>query len=123
MIQKAQDQPTRWISSILRTPKKDKGTTICIDMREANMAIQQERYNIMPTIDDFKAANEMFAVRSVSSKRDLQQAYHQLPLAVESRYITTFTNQEGLFGFKRPNYGTNRFFKMLYNEIFIIFAS
>ena len=34
-------------------------------------------------------------------------AYHQIPLAEESRYITTYTTHEGLFRFKRLNYGTN----------------
>ena len=34
-------------------------------------------------------------------------AYHQIPLAKESRCITTFTTYEGLFRFKRLNYGTN----------------
>jgi hypothetical protein len=41
------------------------------------------------------------------SKIDLKQAYHQLELKEESRYITTFSTHEGLFRYKRLNYGTN----------------
>ena len=37
----------------------------------------------------------------------MHQAYHQLELAPDSRFITTFTTHEGLFQFKRLNYGTS----------------
>ena len=103
IIERVSDQPTPWISPIVCTPKKDGGTRICIDMRKANMAIQRERH-IMPTLDDFKA--EVHGSKFFS-KVDLRQTYHQLPLAEQSRYITTFTTHEGLFRFKRLNYGTN----------------
>ena len=38
---------------------------------------------------------------------DLSQAYHQIQLEENSRYITIFTTQEGLFRYKRLNYRTN----------------
>ena len=41
------------------------------------------------------------------SKIDLKQAYHQLELTEENCYITTFFTHEGLFRYKRLNYGTN----------------
>ena len=41
------------------------------------------------------------------SKLDLAQAYHQLPLHEDSRYITTFNTHVGLFHYTRLNYGTN----------------
>ena len=72
-------------------------------MREANQAIERERH-VMPTLSDFRAdvnGSRFF------SKIDLRQAYHQLELAPESRFITTFTTHEGLFQFKRLNYGTS----------------
>ena len=58
----------------------------------------------MPIISDFKAdvnRSRFF------SKIDLCQAYHQLELAPESRFITTFTTHEGLLQFKRFIYGTS----------------
>ena len=103
IIEKVTDQPTPWISPIVCTPKKDGGTRICVDMREANQAIQRERH-VMPTLQDFKAevnGSKFF------SKIDLKQAYHQLELHPESRFITTFSTHEGLFRYKRLNYGTN----------------
>jgi hypothetical protein len=41
------------------------------------------------------------------SKLDLSQAYHQLELEEQSRYITTFSTHLGLYRYKRLNYGTN----------------
>ena len=103
MIEKVCDQPTPWISPIVCTPKNDGGTRICVDMRAANQAIKRERH-IMPTLCDFRA--EMNGSKYFS-KIDLKQAYHQLELKEESRYITTFSTHEGLFRYKRLNYGTN----------------
>ena len=85
------------------TPKKDGSIRLCVNMREANQEIERERH-VMPTLSDFKAdvnGSRFF------SKIDLRQAYHQLELAPESRFITTFTTHEGLFQFKRLNYGTS----------------
>ena len=100
MIENVCDQPTPWISPIVCTPKKDGGTRICVDMRAANQAIKRERH-IMPTLSDFRA--EMNGSKYFS-KIDLKQAYHQLELKEESRYITTFSTHEGLFRYKRLNY-------------------
>ena len=52
----------------------------------------------MPTLSDFRA--EMNGSKYFS-KIDLKQAYHQLELKEESRYITTFSTHEGLFRYKR----------------------
>ena len=43
----------------------------------------------------------------VFSKLDLRSGYHQLSLAPESRYITTFATHEGIRRYKRLNFGTN----------------
>ncbi len=72
-------------------------------MRAANQAIKRKRH-VMPALSDFKA--EMNGSKYFS-KIDLKQAYHQLELTEESRYITTFSTLEGLFRYKRLNYGTN----------------
>jgi cephalosporin-C deacetylase-like acetyl esterase len=71
------------------------GTRICVDMRAANQAIKRERH-IMPTLSDFRA--ELNGSKYFS-KIDLIQAYHQLELKEESRYITTFSTHEGLFSY------------------------
>ena len=113
IIEKVIDQPTPWISPIVCTPKKDGGIRLCVDMRAANEAIERERH-IMPTIQDFKAevnGSKFF------SKIDLKQAYHQLELEPESRYVTTFSTHEGLYRYKRLNYGTNSAAEIFQNTL------
>ena len=67
------------MTPIVCVPKKDEGTRICVDMRETNKAII--------TLDDFKA--EVNDAKHFL-KIDLKQAYHQVELFPESRFITTF---------------------------------
>ena len=104
VIEKApESQPTPWVSPIVAVPKKDGGVRICVDMRQANTAIKRVRYPI-PTVEDIR--QELNGAKWFS-KLDLSQAYHQLELSESSRFITTFTTNEGLFRYKRLNYGTN----------------
>ena len=96
-------QPTPWVSPIVAVPKKDGAVRICVDMRQANAAIKRVRHPI-PTVEDISL--ELNGAKYFS-KLDLSQAYHQLELHEDSRYITTFTTHVGLFRYKRLNYGTN----------------
>ena len=97
------DKGTPWVSPIVVVPKKDGAVRICVDMRVANNAINRIRHPI-PTVDDASCA---LSGAKFFSKLDLSQAYHQLELSEESRNITTFSTQLGLFRYKRLNYGTN----------------
>ena len=97
------DQATPWVSPIVAVAKKDRGVRICVDMRQANEAIQRIRHPI-PTVDD---VNFELNGATCFSKLDLSQVYHQLELDEASRYITTFCTHVGLFRYKRLNYGTN----------------
>ena len=81
IVEKVANQPTPWISPIVDTQKKDGGTRICVEMREANQAIERERHT-MPKLQDFKA--EVNGAKFFS-KIDLKQAYHQLELHPQSR--------------------------------------
>ena len=60
--------------------------------------------NRIPTVDDFRLALNR---AKYFSKLDLSQAYHQLELHEQSRYVTTFSTLMGLYRYKRLNYGTN----------------
>ena len=95
--------PTPWISPLVVIPKRNCEVRLCIDMRMANRAIQRERHPT-PTVDDLVDA---LNVATVFSKLDLRSGYHQLVLAQESRYITTFVTHEGLRRYTRLNFGTN----------------
>ena len=74
-------------------------------MRMANRAIQGERHPT-PTVDDALNGATVF------SKLDFQLGYHQLVVAQESRYITTFVTHEELRRYTRLNFLPVKFFKM-----------
>ena len=97
------DQATPWVQPIVAVPKKDGNVRICVDMRFPNEAIQRVRHPI-PTVNDISV--ELNGAKYFT-KLDLSQAYHQLVLDEQSRYITTFSTHIGLFRYKRLNYGTN----------------
>ena len=65
--------------------------------------MQRERHPT-PTVDDLIHAMNG---AKIFSKLDLRAGYHQLTLAEESRYITTFATHKGLRRYKRLNFGTN----------------
>ena len=112
IIEKVKNQPTPWISSAVCTPKKNGGLRICVDMCEANVAIELERH-LMPTIQDFKTevnGNWVF------SKIDLTHSYHQLELVPES-HIKTFSTHEGLYKYHYLNFGTNIAAKIYQNVL------
>ena len=81
--------------------KKDSAIHLCNDMCERNKAIIRECHN-MPTlgelIHDLNGA-------TVFSKLDLFNGYHQLELHPSSRYIMAFKTHNGLYIYKRLNFG------------------
>jgi len=105
--------PTPWINPIVVVPKKSGAVRICVDMREANKAIMREKH-LMPTIDDLR--NDLNGAR-IFSVLDLRSAYHQLELAPESRYITTFTTHVGLRRYKRLMFGINAAAEVFQNAV------
>ena len=107
------DDPTPWISPLVTIPKKNGDVRLCVDMRMPNQAIQRERHPT-PTVDDLVDA---LNGASVFSKLDLRSGYHQLSLAPESRYITTFATHEGLRRYATLNFGTNSASEIFQNAI------
>ena len=96
------DGPTPWVSPLVIIPKKNGGVQVCVDMRMANQAIKRERHP-MPTIDDLI---HTLNGTTVFCKLELRAGCHQLSLAPESRYITTFAMHKGLWRYNRLNFGT-----------------
>lgn len=68
-----------------------------------NQAINREKHP-MPTVEDLI---HTLNSTTVFFKLDLQAGYHQLTLALESQYITTFATHKGLWRYTRLNFGTN----------------
>ena len=109
------DVPTPWVSPIVvqPKPKKPNELRICVDMREANRAIRRERH-VTPTVDDV-----IFELNwsSYFTKLDLNKGYHQLELAPESRYITTFSANQKLWRYKRLMFGLSSAAEVFQNAI------
>lgn len=97
--------PTPWVSNmvIAGKPKNPDEIRLCINMQPPNKAITRTRHPI-PTLNEIK---QEVSGSKVFSKLDLKSGYHQLELAEESRYITTFSTHLGLRRFKRLNFGVN----------------
>ncbi|XP_062534142.1 uncharacterized protein K02A2.6-like [Armigeres subalbatus] len=90
-----------WVSPLVTVVKDNGDLRLCIDMRRANAAIVQERH-IMPTIEDFLPK---FISAKWFSRLDVKEAFYQIELDTESRYITTFRTLVGLYRYKRLMYG------------------
>lgn len=73
-------------------------------MRLPNEVIRRVRHPI-PTVNDISLS--LNGAQYFSKLLDLSQAYHQLELDEQCRYITTFSTHLGLYRYKRLNYGTN----------------
>ncbi|XP_058987406.1 uncharacterized protein K02A2.6-like [Musca domestica] len=95
--------PSAWISPVVVVFKENGDIRLCIDMRRANTAILRENYPL-PTFDSFMTRLQG---AKFFSRLDLKNAYHQLELEEESRYITTFITSKGLFRYKRLLFGVN----------------
>ena len=79
--------PMLWVSPVVIVPKSSDQVRICVDMREANKAVKWEKY-LMPTVNDLVADLNR---ATVFSKLDLSFWHHELELAPESHYNTTFS--------------------------------
>ena len=99
------EDATEGVSRIVVAPKPKKPDEIrlCVDMRDANKAIQRTRH-VTPTIEDI--VSDLNGT-TVFSKVDLKAGYHQLTLDKSSRGITTFSTHNGLYRYKRLSFGIN----------------
>ena len=97
-----ENEPRGWISPVVFSPKPNGDIRACNDMREANFAIERP-YTPLPTIEEVEAK---FRGADTFSKLDLKEAYNQFVLSEKSRNITAFYGPDGLYRYKRLNYGT-----------------
>lgn len=74
---------------------------IIVDLREANKAIVREVHPL-PTFEQMICR---LRGSRVFSKFDIKQAFHQLMLHEDCRYITTFISPLGLMRYKRLMFG------------------
>ncbi|UYV80837.1 hypothetical protein LAZ67_19001932 [Cordylochernes scorpioides] len=92
---------SKWISPIVVSKKKDGSIRLCVDLREPNKAVILDAYPI-PLIEDILSSLHGC---KVFTNLDLSQAYHQIRLHPDSRYLTAFITHMGIYQFKRLPYG------------------
>ena len=100
--------PQEWISNLVVVPKANGKVRLCLDARLINTAIKREKYPI-PTLDSI--VDDMHGAK-LFAKLDLKEAYTQLVLDEESRKITNFNTDEGVYRHKRLVYGINNSFEI-----------
>ena len=87
---------TGWVSNVVITEKKNRSIRMNIDMREANKAIKHTPRHV-ETVQEMR--HKMRGAKFFS-EMDMSHGFHQLRLAEESQYISTFRTHEGLHKFK-----------------------
>ncbi|XP_055591507.1 uncharacterized protein K02A2.6-like [Uranotaenia lowii] len=92
-----------WISGMSAVPKGKNDFRLVVNMRAPNTAIKREYYRL-PLIDEMKVklhGSKFF------SKLDLSNAFYHLELDEESRELTTFLSEGGMYRFTRLMFGVN----------------
>lgn len=90
-----------WRSPILAVKKKDGGTRVCLDARELNKVTVP---NAFPITDTNTILARLKTTRYLSSI-DLSQAFHQIPLALESQEKTAFAVGGQMYCYVRMTMG------------------
>ena len=108
------DEPRTWVSPpVIALKPKSQQIRFCVDMRLVNKYIKRPNAKL-PVTDDVV---DKFHSATTFSKLDLKEAYHQFELDQESRHVTTFHGPDGLYRYKRLNYGTKSAQDILQNEM------
>lgn len=100
-IIEAKQGPATWVSPLVIVGKASGEPRICLDLRRVNEAVVREHFP-MPVVDEYLAR---LGKGRMWSKLDIREAFHQVELDEESRDITTFITNRGLFRFKRLPFG------------------
>ena len=99
-------------SNLVATPKSNGRILLCLDTREVNLCIQRETYQITldSVIDNITGA-------TFFSKIDMKEAYQQLELSENCRYLTNLQTEKGIMRLKRLCYGINNSFEIFLKVI------
>lgn len=93
----------RWISGMSAVPKGKDDFRLVVAMVGPNKAIRRPFYRLL-TIDDMRT---MLVGAKWFTKLDIKSAFHHLVLDEESRELTTFLTEDGMFRFVRLVFGVN----------------
>lgn len=91
------DTPTDWCAGMVVVPKWSGEVRICVDLKPLNENVLREPHP-MPKVDDTLA---LLAGATIFSKLDANSGFWQIPLAPESRPLTTFITPFGRYQFNK----------------------
>ncbi len=94
-------EPTAWCAGMVPVPKKDGSMRICVDLKPLNECVLRETHPL-PKVDNLLA---QLSGATCFSKLDANSGFWQIPLASESRRLTTFITPYGRFCFNKLPFG------------------
>ena len=94
-------QPTEWCAGMVVVPKRSGALRICVDLKPLNENVLREVYPI-PTVTNTLAH---LAGAQRFSKIDANSGFWQIPLAPETRLLTTFLTPFGRYCFNKLPFG------------------
>lgn len=95
------NEASEWVSPMLVKRKSLNEVRIIIDLSEANKAVIREMHPL-PTLEQM---TRKIGGNTIFTKLDIKQAFHQIVLKQECRYITTFISPVGLMRYRRLMFG------------------
>ena len=95
------DEPTPWCAGMVVVPKKDGKISICVDLKPLNENVLREVHPLLK-VDETLA---QLSGAKVFSKLDANSGFWQIPLAKDSRLLTTFITPFGRYCFNKMPFG------------------
>ena len=95
------DNPSPWCAGMVVVPKPSGDVRICVDLKPLNQNVLRE-YHPLPNVDETLA--QLAGVKKFS-KLDSNSGFWQIPLAKQSRPLTTFITLFGRFQFNKLPFG------------------
>ena len=95
------EQPTSWCAGMVVVPKRSGAVRICVDLKPLNQSVLREPHPI-PKVDETLA---QVAGAKMFSKLDANSGFWQIPLAKQSRPLTTFITPFGRYCFNKLPFG------------------
>ena len=95
------DLPTPWCAGMVVIPKRSGTVRICVDLKPLNESVLREVHPI-PTVDDILGE---LSGATIFSKLDANSGFWQIPLAAESRLLTTVITPFGRYCFNKLPFG------------------
>ena len=107
------EEPTPWCAAMVIVPKDSGMVRICVDLKSLNESVLREVHPT-PKVDTTLA---QLSGATVFSKLDANSGFWQIPLAEESRLLTTFITPFGRFCFNKLPFGISSAPEIFQNNI------